>query len=292
MIEFRIEPNATPIVGVAGAVPGLRIQAYARGRIDEPTNQREPSKYIASGISANVSIGGVSIPFVTVESGLHYGNPVGNMLNQDLKCLVQLPRYLLDAIERSRMHDLQISVSVELRYHFVGGAPHELLQTTQGYMQLNISQKQWLDALAQMGYAAGWVLEVERPQIEGWDQVVAFLEKAAERIASRDAEGAVAQCRAAWNSLDPLLDATWPNVAAEVDRGSKLEADYPPKADRAQSIRGAVRSWSNTGAHPESYAASMDDALLAYRLTVSLVSFLSRKSVQAEAHAAPKATKP
>ena len=77
MIEFRIEPNAVPIVGVAGPIPSLRIQGYSRGRVDEPANQREPSKYVVRGISANVSIGGVSIPFVTVESGLHYGNPVG-----------------------------------------------------------------------------------------------------------------------------------------------------------------------------------------------------------------------
>jgi hypothetical protein len=291
MIEFRVEPNAIPIVGVAGPVPGLRIQGYSRGRIDEPTNQREPSKYIVSGVSASVSIGGVSIPFVTVESGLHYGNSVGNMLNQDLKCLVQLPRYLLDAIEGTRVHDLQISVSIELRYHFVGGGPHEMLQSAQGYMQLNISQKQWLDALAQMGYAAGWVLEVERPQIEGWDNVAAFLDKAADRIASRDPEGAIAQCRAAWRSLVPLLDARWDGIATEIDRGSTPEPSYPPKSARISAIREGALKWAHTGDHPETYAASMDDALLAYRLTASLISFLSRKAVLAEAHSTIKTPK-
>lgn len=286
MIEFRIEPNPVPIVGLRGPIPAVRIQGYSRGQVVAAVGQREPSNYSVIGVSANVSIGGVSVPFAIVESTFYYGNPVANGLNQAFSCLIQLPPYLLDAIERERVHDVQISVSVELRHHSNDGAPDRMFQSSQGYMQINVSQKQWLDALAAMGYSGGWVIEVERPETEGWDQVVHFLEKAAERITARDPEGAVAQCRAAWNRLDPLIDAMWGEVATEVDRGSAHEEGFPPKSERVKKMRDTVRSWSNTGAHPESYAASMDDALLAYRQTASLVSFLSRKTVQAESHAA------
>ena len=288
MIEFRLEPNAVPIVGVGGPIPSLRVQAYSRGRVDEPTSQQGPSKYVVSGVSANVSIGGVSVPFVTIESGFHYGNPVGHMLNQDLKCLVQLPRYLLDAIERARVHDVQISVSIELRYHFIGGAPHETLQVAHGYMQVNVSQKQWLDALTAMGYHGGWVIEIEQPTIEGWSKVAGFLEKAAERIASCDVEGGVAQCRAAWESLTPLIEAESAEIDFEVDRGSTAEEGEPKKSERILALRKAALKWAHTGAHPENYAASMEDALLAYRLTSSIVAYLSRKAVQAESHAPAK----
>ena len=56
------------------------------------------------------------------------------------------------------------------------------------------------------------------------------------------------------------------------------------KSERAKTLRAAVKSWSNTGAHPESYAATMEDAFLAYRLTSSVVAYLSRKASQAESH--------
>ena len=43
-------------------------------------------------------------------------------------------------------------------------------------------------------------------------------------------------------------------------------------------------SRTNTGDHPEHYPPSMEDALLAYRLTAPLMSFLSRKAKLAENH--------
>ena len=286
MIEFGIESNAVPIVGRADPIPCLRIQCWARGRTDELANPAGRLKFVASGLSANVSIGGVLIPSATVEATFRYGIAVGNILNQALTCQVQLPRYLLDAIERVRVHDVQISLSVELRYHAVGGAPDQVLQTVQGHMQVNVSQKQWLDALAAMGYSGGWVIEVERPQVEGWPAVVGFLDKAAERIASRQPEEAIAQCRAAWGALGPLVDHEQTSIAAEVDRGSTPEEGEPTKSERIQNLRKMTLKWAHTGAHPEYYAASMDDALLAYRMTVAMVGYLSRKAVQAEVHAA------
>ena len=283
MVEFRIEQSGSPVAGVAGPVPGLRIQGYYRGRTDESTNSRDPPKYIASGISMNVSIGSVSIPFVTNESGFRYGSLVRDLFDHDLKCLIHLPRYLLDAIEKQREHDLKISVTVELRYFVPGEAPNEMLQMIQGSMKLDVSQKQWLDALAQMGYAGGWVLEVERPDVEGWPKAVEFLERAAERIASGDPQEALHLCRVAWDVVEPLLEAYKIDINAEIDRGSKEEEREPSKSMRIETLRKDTKKWTHTGAHPESYFASMDDAQLAYRLTASLMSYLSRKATKAGA---------
>lgn len=229
-----------------------------------------------------IGIGGINVPFVTVETGPHYGSPVSQWIGQELKFLVPLPRYLLEAIEESRTHDLQISVGIELRYHVAGGGPMDMLQVANGYMQLNISQKQWLDALAVMGYHGGWVIEVERPVVEGWPRAVEFLDRAWDRIVARDAEGAVGQCRAVWESLIPLIDAASGGISTEIDRGSTAEADEPKKSERIATLRKATLKWTHTGAHPENYAASMDDALLAYRMTASLVSYLSQKAAAAE----------
>lgn len=283
MTEFRVEPNSVPIVGAAGPIPSLRIQGYLRRRNEPPKNPQDPSKYFVTGLSADVSIGGVSVPFVTLESGWSYGSPVDLILNRDLKCLVHLPRHLLDAIEKQRMDDLQISVMVELRYAVVEGTPCVMFHCFKDSMQLNISQKQWLDALAQMGYAGGWVLEVERPDVEGWPKAVEFLERAAERIASGDPQEALHLCRVAWDVVEHLLEAYKTDINAEIDRGSKEEEREPSKSMRIETLRKDTKKWTHTGAHPESYFASMEDAQLAYRLTASLMSYLSRKATKAGA---------
>ena len=292
MIEYRLEPHGTPIQGVAGPIPVLKIQAYGRGRVDTSPGSGQPPQsaqhYLALDVITTVTINGVLADSVSLEAGPKYGDEISNSFNQEAKWQVRLPRYLLEVIESTRTHDVQISVSVELRYFLTGAPPHETLRAVYAHLPLKISQKDWLDALAAMGYHGGWVLEVERPSIEGWPKVVEFLGKASDRIASRDPEGAIAQCRAAWRTLAPLIDASWEGIATEADRGSTPEAGYPSKSERVRNLREGALKWTHTGDHPETYAATMDDALLAYRLTAALISFLSRKAVQAEAHASPE----
>lgn len=236
------------------------------------------------GAVTTVLINGGPADSVFQESGPRFGGDLSESFNQDAKWLVRVPRHLIDAIESTRTHDVQLSVSVELRYFRTGAQPHETLGAAWAHLQAKVSQKEWLDCLQAMGYHGGWLLEVERPRAEGWPRAVEFLDRAADRIASRDSEGAIVQCRSVWESLAPLLDAAGSGIAAEVDRGSAPEKGEPPKSERITVLRKAVLKWSHAGAHPESYQASLDDALLAYRLTAALVSYLSRKAAQAEGH--------
>ena len=147
-----------------------------------------------------------------------------------------------------------------------------------------LSQWKWLALLDKIGYFSSWVLEVPRPDIEGWSETVGFLKKAEERILSHDPEGAMAQCRAAWKSIQPTLVANWSDIAVEVDRGSKEEEGEPKKSVRAEAIWKDVLKFTHTGSHPEYYAATMQDALMAYQLTSSVCAYLSRKYVDSERH--------
>lgn len=282
MIDLRLEARQNPIEGLPGGVPALRILAHTRGRTDEPRTG-SPSKYLCLGAGTTISIGGVAVPVVASDGALRYGQPIAGTFDQEIKWTIPLPRYLIEAIEAQRTDDVLINIAMEVHYHTVGGNPLELFGAVWPSLQLKVSQKEWLDALASMGFRSGWILEVDRPEVEGWDQAKSFLGRAAERIAARDPEGAVAQCRAAWRAVDPFIDAEKVTIAAEVDRGSTTEGGYPPKSERADDLRVAIRSWTNTGAHPENYAASMEDALLAYRLTASLIAFLSRRVTPAVA---------
>ena len=196
MIEYRLEPHATPIHGVAGPIPALKVQAYGRGSVDTSPGPGQPPRpaqhYLALDVITTVTINGVPADSVSLEAGPRYGDEVSNSFNQEVKWQVRLPTYLLEAIESTRTHDVQISVSVELRYFLTGAPPHETLRAVYAHLPLKISQKDWLDVLGAMGYRAGWVVEVDRPEIEGWDGAVTFLSKAADRISSSDPEGAIA----------------------------------------------------------------------------------------------------
>ena len=79
-------------------------------------------------------------------------------------------------------------------------------------------------------------MEVDRPEIEGWDVAVGFLSKAHDRISSRDPEGAIAQYRAAWKRFKPLLDDVWTGIGTEVDRGSSPEDKHPRKSERIEKL--------------------------------------------------------
>lgn len=296
MIECQLIPRDPPIQGVAGPVPYLRILAILKGRVESGSASVTPSQaaqcYLALDLKTTIMINGVLPDFVSLELGPRFGEDLASSLNNEVRWQVRLPRYLIEAIESTRTHDVPISVSVELRYFLTGAPPHETLRASFAHLPLKISQKDWLDALAAMGYQGAWIFEVERPSIEGWPKVVEFLDRSSERIAARDPEGAIAQCRAAWRALKPLIDHLREGIAKEVDRGSTQESGYPLKSVRIENLQNAVLNWTHTGDHPENYAATMDDALLAYRLTASLLSFLSRKSVQAETHATSNSTKP
>lgn len=210
------------------------------------------------------------------------GSDLTNTGGTEAKFLVRLTRQEIAEIEGRRAGDVNININLAFRYFLApGGKAQAFYQGT----QLEISEGKWLKLLEALGYESGWVLEVLRPKIQGWERPVSHLQAARERIASHDAQGAVAECRAAWDSVDPLLKGAWESVEREMDRGSTPESGFPPKSARVKSLREWAERFSHTGAHPESFNATMEDALLAYRMTASLLSYLSVKVVQADRNA-------
>ncbi len=274
MTNLRV--NSLRFEAVGAPDPGLRVLPNFQVENLPP----DTGLLSALDVVAVVSLGGITFP-------LRWDDPirVGENLRQwgprELKMFVPLGREAIDRIEAARQHNVTLDFSAILRYFPEPGPPAAAY--SYGQTRLLIPENEWLEALDEMGYQGGWVIEIERPFIEGWPRAIEFLDKASDRILSHDPEGAIAQCRAAWESLSPLLDAAWDGIAAEVDRGSAPEEGYPLKSERVRAFWESALKWTHTGAHPESYAASMDDALLAYRVTVSLMSFLSRKTVQSEA---------
>lgn len=274
---LRFEAVGPPDSGLR-LLPNLQVEDRPQGG----------GPIVALDILASVSVCGITLT-PRWEDSPRTGEDMQQWGSRELKLFVPMARDAVDRIESVRQHNVTVQVSPVLRYFGQQGPPNSAYPS--GQTQLLIPENEWLAALEKMGYQGGWVVEVERPKVEGWSRPVEFLDKAWDRIQARDAEGAMAQCRAAWESIVPLLEAAAEGISTETDRGSLVEAGEPKKSDRVLTLRKAALKWAHTGAHPANYAASMDDALLAYRLTASLISFLSRKVVQAEAHATPKVTK-
>jgi hypothetical protein len=279
MVSLRV--NGVRFEAVGPPDQGLRL--FPNLQVED----RPPGagQVFALDIVATVSVGGIVFAH-RWEDHPQTGEDLGQWGSREGKLFVPLSREAIERIESVRQHNVNVQLSPTLRFFGQQGPPKSAHPS--GQMQLLIPENEWLAALERMGFHGGWVVEVERPSLEGWPKIVGFLDKAAERLASRDAEGAIAQCRATWESLTPLIEAEATEIAAEVDRGSTPEEGEPKKSERIVALRRACLKWAHTGAHPENYAASMEDALLAYRLTASMMSYLSRKEVQAESHAPAK----
>jgi hypothetical protein len=144
------------------------------------------------------------------------------------------------------------------------------------------SQKQWLELLRGLEYSERWIFEVDRPHIVGFESVAQHVQKAFDSIQARDYEGAVHNCRVAWDAVAPLLDGFEKDLTIEIDRNSPGEQGFPRKSQRIGNLRKDVLSWSQIGAHKESYIVTAEDALLCCRLTLSMFAYLTRTASRAK----------
>lgn len=280
MIGLRIAGIEIDAVGPPD--PGLKILTY----LQLDPSPKEGGEAVALDFLAKVTVGEIEFAH-RMDLTQNAGQDLHDRVAPQISVFVPLCREGIQRIESRREHNVVVRVTIILRYF---DKDHRIYSTVPQTDDVNIPQNEWISYLDKMGFRGGWVLEVERPEVEGWPSVAQFLERAAVRIASRDAEGAIVQCRAAWDSLSPLFESksVLEGIGAEVDRGSTPEEGQPRKSERIFALKKATLKWCNTGPHSAFYAATMDDALLAYRLTASMVAYLSRKAVQAEAHSSDR----
>jgi hypothetical protein len=64
----------------------------------------------------------------------------------------------------------------------------------------------------------------------------------------------------------------------QIEGLSRGEANQPSKSLRIADVRKAIDKFTQNGPHSDVYEVTSDDALLAYRLTASMIAFLSKKA--------------
>jgi hypothetical protein len=156
--------------------------------------------------------------------------------------------------------------------------------------QMKFSEKQWLKLLSEMGYGEKMVIAIDRPKLEGYHEVLDFIEKANEGLLNNDnPDYIISDLRSAWDKMDVYILNFNKEIKNSIDSKSKKEDKQPTKDERVESVTESVESYLNSirvmkesidkfvqiGPHKEIYHSTREDALLAFRLTVSLMSYYS-----------------
>jgi hypothetical protein len=257
---------------VPGAVPRLSFRLET-DLLMQWSGGTPVAIYHVWGHEASVEIGGVRM--LDVDPGGDPSVGVGLRTDTHLTFLVSCPlhRFIVDAIDSRRTDDLSGVINFWMLVAPDAGTPERWGLN----LAIKFSEKEWVKILTESGYQSSWLIYTERPEIEGWDGVQSHVTAAHERLLAKDSLGTLIECRAAIRAADPLLDGAWSGVARQIDLGSKPEEGYEDKAERVKRLREWVLKMADTGGHSEYYNPLPEDADLVYRLTCSLLAYLSKK---------------
>ena len=122
-----------------------------------------------------------------------------------------------------------------------------------------------------MGYNEKWIIELDRPKLEGFHEVEEHLKKAQEALYGKtDPEDVLRDLRAARDSLRDFYDKRKEEIFKYIDSGSSGEPGKPKKSERFQHIWDGISEFLNLGPHSDKYTVTYADAQLAFRQFVSV----------------------
>ncbi|MGC9145811.1 MAG: hypothetical protein ACP5GS_06865 [Nitrososphaeria archaeon] len=196
-----------------------------------------------------------------------------------------VPIQTLQFIEAQRQDDIKLEFQIVGTYLIY----QQNIPQTKALKQFSLpfnqtySQKNWLNLLRETGYSDKWIIEIDRPKIEGFNEVLVFLDKAGNKLLEKnDPPGVLTELRKTWKALDPLIQSKEDEINKKIDRGSRGEPNHPQKSQRIEEIRKAVINFVQIGPHEEGYNVTYSDALLAYRLFISLLQYYSELISEAD----------
>lgn len=279
MIDITLQPGEPFLAGVSGPPPAIRIKTYSRARAEASASGATGGigEHLLD-IIPRVTFAGVRLTWVEPENAPLFGSSVRDLHNREVFWAVRVSRNEIDTINSARAGDVKVDLSVEYRFLTNEQPPFGPFLPVNSNCQYKVSERDWLGVLDQLGYQGGWVVEVPRPATEGMDQVVTFIGSAWTKIQTHDPPGAVADLRKAWDLADPVLDAHAMDRDQRIDGLSRREPDQPLKSERVKLMRQAIDKFTQIGPHSDIYEVTADDAILAYRLTASMVAYLSKKA--------------
>lgn len=202
---------------------------------------------------------------------------------------------LLSAVERARVrapeHEVIVDFPVDLEYITLGPPPTGLrYQPTRVSgldVQARYSRDSWLRTIAPLTETGVWVLELAAPVDPEWKEVKRYLVDAQQALHRRDplaSRTVLSSCRAAWLKVKGRLGPHWQDPR-ELQRqfAARVRTGHLSKQERVEllgsnltTLWNAVRYFTEMEGHGEGdFSVTYEDAVLAYRLTCVMLSYLS-----------------
>jgi len=216
-----------------------------------PTSQNPPSTK-----RFGVTIGNSALNLR--YSGLLVAHSITEYFNQPLNYFAGLEFELPMSMETFRYIESRRKDDISLDFQIVGSYwlyPEEnpLVLSLRHFsctFTKEYSEREWINFLKEAGYADKWIIEIDRPKIQGFDVVLEFLDKAATKLYDKnDPAGVLSELRKSWDALEPLLKSKKEMIASNIDSGSPGEEKHPKKSERIESIKQSIRDLLNIGPH-------------------------------------------
>lgn len=221
-----------------------------------------------------------------------------NRLEHELKLKLPISTEALHFIEESRRDDLLLNATFDITYFdVISGEQNNQNNEHSGtfYFQIKLSASEWLKILEGLNYSHKMLIEIEvpdteLPKLQGIDDVIKAIKNANDKLLKRvSPEDIITDLRSAWDIMNRCIADFDKEIEEVIDRDSKEEDNYDKKSVRIDKISESIKKYLNSitemrksinslvqiGPHREVYRSTIEDAELAFRLTVSLFAFYS-----------------
>lgn len=295
MPNFSVDERGVTRTVVKGSIPKVRFQFTAEiGEFGKGHSLSVPN------FAPTAEVAGIPLPVVDVSCQLILFDGGENRRGQATCAFgIALFPHIVRAIDEARKGDVDGRAelwfhSIELTGPFGPSNKYALFNSDQApQIRLRWSRDEWALLLAEIGYDGAWVAEIPPPRPTRWPEVEALLKQAAEELRAHRATQAARLCRDAWNAARPYIGERWETTKSIMARLSKGAPNYPTVTERVVTtyddvsrLLGDARFLADAAGHGEAHVIGDDEALLIYRLTHTLLSYLSGRTADAAAPAA------
>jgi hypothetical protein len=246
-----------------------------RGKIQDQSN---PSIYRDVGYFIEETNCALTFQSIPISRTLISSDRVDPNLSANISYTLRISLEDLNEIESKRSGDITLNLVLEgkIAPHLVGYTNPISSERFKLDIPWIFSEKQWIKFLEDLGYGAKWIVEIDRPDLEGFDRVKQFLDNAKEELYVKfNPAAAIDDLRRARDSFKEYFDQNREKIYKLIDEGSVGEENYSPKSKRIGEMYDAISKWLNIGPHGDKYLVTYQDALLGYRQFITMLSYLS-----------------
>ena len=203
----------------------------------------------------------------------------------------------VDALEKQRIDNIDLTFRLNLLAEVrtiieytkkVNSGANFILRPIIVSTNVTFHPDQWIELLKELKYKDLWIVYLYKPQIENaeriaFDKAFELLSSAGEALFSKlRPDRCVTDLRSAWKALEPIRKTYKEEIKKAIDKGSTNSDGETTKNEKVtatlkatEDLMDTIRNLNHIGPHQEGYTVTYQDALLAYRLSVSEISYLS-----------------